>query len=144
MSPATAVAPAATNAPPRTPRAFDLAFTSDPALVSQARLITRAFLGLWKVTGELAENIVLAVSELVANAVEHGTGDVRLRLQYPDSEVRIEVTDDNPTPAVLRPADDEDVSGRGLFLIAVLARKWGVSEDGVTTWCVFRVPATRS
>ncbi|UIX34510.1 ATP-binding protein [Streptomyces sp. GQFP] len=67
-----------------------------------------------------------------------------LRIQYPDGELRIEVTDDNPTPATLRPADDEDLSGRGLFLIAVLSREWGVSDDGRTTWCVFRVPARRS
>ncbi|MFD5130924.1 ATP-binding protein [Streptomyces olindensis] len=144
MSPAAAVAPDATKALPHTSRAFDVAFTSNPASASQARRITRAFLGLWNVNGELAENIVLAISELVTNAVEHGTGDVGLRVQYPDGELRIEVTDDNPTPAELRTADDEDVSGRGLFLVAVLARKWGVSKDGKTTWCVFRVPARRS
>lgn len=144
MSPATAVAPAATKAPPQTSRAFDLAFASAPALVRQARRTTREFLRLWNVNGELAENIVLAVSELVTNAIEHGTGDVGLRIQYPDGELQIEVTDDNPTPATLRPADDEDLSGRGLFLIAVLAREWGVSDDGKTTWCVFRVPARRS
>ncbi|MCQ9179296.1 ATP-binding protein [Streptomyces sp. IBSBF 2953] len=144
MSPATAVAPTATKAPPQTSRAFDLAFTSAPAHVRQARRNTRAFLRLWNVNGELAENIVLAVSELATNAVEHGTGDVRLRIQHPDGELRIEVTDDNPAPATLRLADDEDLSGRGLFLIAVLAREWGVSDDGKTTWCVFRVPARRS
>ncbi|UIX34512.1 ATP-binding protein [Streptomyces sp. GQFP] len=68
MSPATAVAPAATKAPPQTSRAFDLAFASAPALVRQARRTTREFLRLWNVNGELAENIVLAVSELVTNA----------------------------------------------------------------------------
>ncbi|MFF4363520.1 ATP-binding protein [Streptomyces sp. NPDC001604] len=143
MSPAPAVAPTAPKAPPQAPRAFDVALTSEAAVVGQARRITRAFLGLWKVNGELAENIVLAVSELVTNAVEHGTGDVGLRVHYPAGELRIEVTDDNPTPAELRFADDEDVSGRGLFLVAVLARKWGVSNEGKTTWCVFRVPARR-
>ncbi|MDX3719842.1 MULTISPECIES: ATP-binding protein [Streptomyces] len=121
-----------------------MAFASNPACARQARRIIRAFLGLWNVNGELAENIVLAVSELVTNAFEHGTGDVGLRVRYPDDELRIEVTDDNPTPAEMRPAGDEDVSGRGLFIVAVLARKWGVSKDGKTTWCVFHVPAKRS
>ncbi|CCK32132.1 hypothetical protein BN159_7753 [Streptomyces davaonensis JCM 4913] len=144
MSPATAVAPAATKALPQTSRAFDVVFTSDPACVSQARRTTRAFLGLWNVNGELAENIVLAVSELVTNAVEHGTGDVGLRVRYDDDELRIEVTDGNPTPAELRAVGAEAVSGRGLFLVAVLARKWGVSKDGKTTWCVFRVPGRRA
>ncbi|MEU9404112.1 ATP-binding protein [Streptomyces sp. NPDC048281] len=144
MSPATAVAPAATKAPPQASRLFDVAFAPNPACSRQARRITRAFLGLWKVNGELAENIVLAVSELVTNAFEHGTGDVGLRVRYPGDELRIEVTDENPTPAELHPSGDEDVSGRGLFIVAVLARKWGVSKDGTTTWCVFRVPARRS
>lgn len=144
MSTATAVALATSKALPQTSRAFDATFTSDPACVSEARRITRDFLSLWNVKGELAENIVLAVSELVTNAVEHGIGDLGLQVRYPDDELRIEVTDDNPAPAELRSADDEDVSGRGMFLVAVLARKWGVSEDGKTTWCVFRVPARRS
>ncbi|MET8561184.1 ATP-binding protein [Streptomyces flaveolus] len=144
MSPATAVALAAPKAPPQTSRAVDVAFASDPVFVSRARRITRAFLNLWNVNGELAENIVLAISELVTNAIEHGTGDVGLRLRYYDGELRIEVTDDNPTPAELRLAGDEDASGRGLFLVAVLARKWGVSKDGKTTWCIFGIPEGRA
>ncbi|MEV6949241.1 ATP-binding protein [Streptomyces sp. NPDC051172] len=144
MSPATAVALAAPKAPPQTPHAVDVAFASDPAFVSRARRITRALLGLWNVNGELAENIVFAVSELVSNAVEHGTGDVRLRLRYHDGELRIEVTDGNPTPAELCLAGDDDESGRGLFLVAVLARTWGVSKDGKTTWCIFGIPEGRA
>ena len=141
MSPATAVALAAPKAPPQTSRAVDVAFASDPVFVSRARRITRALLGLWNVNGELAETIVLAVSELVTNAVEHGTGDVGLRLRCHDGELRIEVTDGNPTPAELRLAGDDETSGRGLFLVAVLSREWGVSKDGKTTWCLFRIPA---
>ncbi|MDX2680038.1 ATP-binding protein [Streptomyces sp. NY05-11A] len=144
MSSATAVAPAATKALPRTSRVVDMAFASAPACAGHARRITRAFLGLWNVNGELAENIVLAVSELVSNAIEHGTGEVGFRLRYPDGELRIEVTDGNPAPAELRFAGDDDVSGRGLFLVAVLSRKWGVSKDGKTTWCSFRIPEGRA
>ncbi|GAB2718921.1 ATP-binding protein [Streptomyces bullii] len=144
MSPVTAVAPAAAKALPQTWRAFDVAFASDPVCIGLARRITRAFLGLWNVNDELAESIVLAVSELVTNALAHGSGDVGFRLRYPDGELRIEVTDDNPTPAELRFAGDDDVSGRGLFLVAVLSRKWGVSEDGKTTWCIFRIPEGRA
>ncbi|WP_313879488.1 ATP-binding protein [Streptomyces sp. FIT100] len=128
----------------RKSRAFEVAFAPDPACVARARQITGAFLEPCNANGELAEKIVLAVSELVTNAIEHGTGEVGLRIRYSDSDVRIEVTDGNPTPAQMRSATDEDVSGRGLFLVAVLAREWGVSEDGGTTWCVFRVPAGRA
>lgn len=143
MTPATAVAPVAADALPQTSRAFEVAVTPAPTRVGYMRRITVVFLGLSNVRGPLAENIVLAVSELVTNAIEHGEGDVALRVRCADNELRIEVTDGNPTAAKLRPAGQEDVSGRGLLLVAVLARDWGVSDDGKTTWCTFRIPARR-
>ncbi|AZS72461.1 ATP-binding protein [Streptomyces lydicus] len=143
MSPTTAVAPVAAKRLPQTSRAFEAAFEPEPVCVGRARRITTAFLGLWHVRGPLADNIVLVVSELVSNAVEHGAGDVGLRVRYPDDEIRIEVTDGNPAPARMRSAGDDDVSGRGLLLVTVLARKWGVTNDGRTTWAAFRVPSGR-
>ncbi|MDX2820603.1 ATP-binding protein [Streptomyces ipomoeae] len=134
----------ATELVQQTALGFAVAFTPDKARVGPMRRITAAHLRLWKVPGPTAENIVLAVSELVANAIEHGYGDIGLTIVYACGEVRVEVTDSNPTPAKLTFADDEDVSGRGLFLVAVLAQDWGVSGDGRSTWCVFRVPARRS
>lgn len=144
MSPATAVAMVAAELVHQTALGFAVAFTPDKARVGRMRRITAAHLRLWKVPGPTAENIVLAVSELVANAIEHGCGDIELTVLYACGEVRVEVTDGNPAPAKLTVADDEDVSGRGLFLVAVLAQDWGVSTDGRSTWCVFRVPARRS
>ncbi|MEU6406058.1 ATP-binding protein [Streptomyces sp. NPDC046985] len=143
MWPATAVAPVAAKRLPQTSRAFEAAFEPEPVCVGHARRITLAFLGLWHVRGPLADNIALVVSELVSNGVEHGAGDVGLRVQYPDDEIRIEVTDGNPAPARMRSAGDDDESGRGLLLVTVLARKWGVTNDGRTTWATFRVPSGR-
>lgn len=143
MTSATAAAPVAAQPLPQTSHAFQVAFTPARPRVGHMRRITTAFLGLWNVGGPLAENIVLAVSELVTNAVEHGEGDVALRVQYADNELRVAVSDGNPTPASLRSPGDDDDSGRGLLLVTVLAHKWGTSDDGKTTWCVFRVPARR-
>lgn len=143
MTPATAVAPVPAEALPQTARTFEVAFVPDKMQVSRMRRTTAEQLRLWNVRGTLAENVVLAVSELVTNAVQHGHGAVGLRVRYVVGELRIEVTDGNPEPAELRSAGDDDVSGRGLFLVAVFARDWGVSDDGKTTWCTFRVPAGR-
>lgn len=140
MISATAVAPVAVHPLPQTSRAFEVAFAPARLRVGRMRRITRAFLGLWDVGNPLAENIVLAVSELVTNAVGHGEGDVALRVQYADNELRVAVTDGSPTPANLRSAGDDDDSGRGLVLIAVLAHQWGTDDDGRMTWCVFRRP----
>jgi protein-L-isoaspartate(D-aspartate) O-methyltransferase len=120
-------------------RAFEMAFEPDRAWVSRSRRITTAVLGLWKVGGAQAEDIVLIVSELVTNAIEHGEGGVGLRVQWSGSDVRIEVTDDNPAPARMRLSSDDDVSGRGLLLVTVLARRWGVTDDGRTTWATVRI-----
>ncbi|MFB7614596.1 ATP-binding protein [Kitasatospora sp. NPDC056181] len=72
---------------------------------------------------------LLLVSELVTNAVVHGTPlgrRVLLVLDLDPSRLRIEVhdarTDRGP---VLRPVDADDESGRGLILVKSLASRWG-------------------
>ncbi|MFI1965584.1 ATP-binding protein [Streptomyces pathocidini] len=138
MSPTTAVAMTAAELLHQTARGFAVAFTPDKARVGRMRRIAAAHLRLWEVPGPTADDIVLAVSELVTNGIQHGHGDIELKLLYAPGEVRVEVTDGSPSPAQLTSADDEDVSGRGLFLVAALARDWGVSDDGTTTWATFR------
>lgn len=124
-------------------RDFTVTIPPDRARVRGTRRITEAHLGLWKVPLPFAEHIVLAVSELVTNGIAHGHGEIELKVSYADGDLRVEVTDDSSTPARLTVAEDDDVSGRGLFLVAVLAQNWGVSNAGRTTWCVFRIPARR-
>ncbi|MFF4543647.1 ATP-binding protein [Streptomyces sp. NPDC001406] len=143
MSPATAVATLAAELLQRTARGFAVAFTPKEDRVGRMRRITVAHLRLWRVAGPIADDIVLAVSELVTNAVQHGDGDVALEVLYTDDEVRVEVTDGSPEPAQLSSAQPGDVSGRGLFIVAVLSLEWGVSDDGRKTWARFRVPAGR-
>ncbi|MFC5804522.1 ATP-binding protein [Streptomyces formicae] len=145
MTVATAVAPVTARSLPRPAyAAFEVCFAPDSVWVGRSRRITNAFLRWRKVTGPLAENVVLCVSELVTNGVTHGEGDVSLRIRCCGKDIRVEVVDSNPAPATMRSADDDDPSGRGLLLVTVLSRKWGVSKDGTTTWCTFRIPEGRS
>ncbi|WP_234434332.1 ATP-binding protein [Streptomyces sp. NRRL F-5126] len=124
-------------------RGFSVAFAPDRSQVSGVRRITRAHLRMWSVPDSQAEDIVLAISELVTNSVQHGHGDIALRVRYSADDVHVEVSDSNPVPAELRVAGDDDVSGRGLFLIAALSSGWGVSDNGTTTWCTFRMSAVK-
>ncbi|AIA06711.1 ATP-binding protein [Streptomyces noursei] len=140
MTLATADAPVASRLPRPAYAAVEVSFAPDTVWAGRSRRITNAFLRWLKVSAPLAEDIVLCVSELVTNGVTHGEGDVSLRVRYRNNEVRVEVVDGNPEPATMRSADDDDPSGRGLLLVKVLSRKWGVSEDGKTTWCTFRIP----
>ncbi|MEU1931182.1 ATP-binding protein [Streptomyces sp. NPDC019826] len=143
MTSAPAVAPVAVQPLPQTSY-FEVAFAPSRHRVGSMRRITSAFLGLWDLHGPLAEDIVLAVSELVTNAIEHGEGGVALRVQCADNELHVAVTDESPAPASLRSPSDDDQSGRGLLLITVLADRWGTSDDGKTTWCRFDLPSGRA
>lgn len=122
---------------------FAVAFTPDECRVAHMRKIAAAHLRLWRVPKPTSENVILAVSELVTNGIQHGHGAVGLKAVCSDGVLRVEVTDGNPSPAQLTTAEDDDLSGRGLYLVSVLARNWGVSDDGHTTWCDFRLSSGR-
>ncbi|MFD5350952.1 ATP-binding protein [Streptomyces sp. NPDC058657] len=124
-------------------RVFIEAFAPDAAHVKGMRHSTAAVLKAWGLHGPAVPEIVLSVCELVTNTIVHGWGDATLRIRYRDRVVHIEVTDDNPAPARLRPASSGDVSGRGLALIDAFADGWGVSNDGRTTWATFLTAAGR-
>ncbi|MFF3730765.1 ATP-binding protein [Streptomyces sp. NPDC002476] len=120
--------------PPR-PHLFEVAFLPGPERVAQMRRLTTAYLRYWQVPEPLQSDMVLVVSELVTNAIQHGKGQVGLRIKSTDTRALIEVSDENPDPPRLRLATDDEVSGRGMLIVDSLAQSWGVSRDGMTTWC---------
>ncbi|MFJ1838011.1 ATP-binding protein [Streptomyces sp. NPDC088175] len=134
----TAPAPAAPHTAPlplRRGGGFEVAFVPGPERIAQMRKITAVHLRYWKVPEPQRPDIILIVSELVTNAMVHGHGQVGLRIDRTDDQVYIEVTDENPAPAQLRHSTEDDMSGRGLHIVDVLAQNWGVSNGGRTTWC---------
>ncbi|WP_432097651.1 ATP-binding protein [Streptomyces sp. bgisy100] len=139
-SPASAAAP---QAMAQDLRCFAVTFAPDEARVADMRRTTADHLRRWDVPARLADDAVLAVSELGTNAIEHGLGNVDLRVWCSREGLRIEVTDESSESAELRSAAADDLSGRGLFLIAALSHAWGTSDGGRTTWCEFRLPAGR-
>ncbi|MFF5010771.1 ATP-binding protein [Streptomyces phaeochromogenes] len=107
---------------------------TDRAWPQRIRRIIRARLRHWE-RPDLTDSTELLATELVTNALKHGRGDVGVRMYPTADRVRIEVRDgshDRPVPRVAAP-DDED--GRGLSLVIAIADDWGVSHDGMTTWC---------
>jgi len=90
--------------------------------------------------GEI-ETLRLLVSEVVTNAVRHGSHSepVELNARW-NSEVRVEVCDGGErfTPQPRLGALDEP-GGFGLYLVGRLADRWGVETDrGTTVWFVLR------
>lgn len=106
-----------------------------PTAPACARLHTKQVLWEWGLAG-LSEASELIVSELVTNAVQiTATNElltpVRLWLSNHEPRVLIEVWDGDPQPPILKPVDASgvpplgDESGRGLFLVASLSKRWG-------------------
>ncbi|WP_436789901.1 ATP-binding protein [Yinghuangia sp. YIM S10712] len=85
----------------------------------------------------LVDDATLLVSELVTNALRHGIGKPELSLGLGGSALRIEVTDLGPGLPYPRTAEPEDKSGRGLWLVQLLANRWGFTRwaDGKSAWC---------
>ena len=106
----------------------------DLSEVARARARTREQLQEWRL-GDLAVTAELVVSELVTNALRHGTGPVWMVLHY-DGALRIEVGDASHEPPLLVPPHLDGTSGRGLALVDALAAKWGTQHHsaGKTVW----------
>ena len=95
----------------------------DPAAVATVRAEAGRQLKAWGLP-EAVFTTELIVSELVTNAIRHAEGPVQLRLLR-DSALICEVADASSTSPRLRRARTTDEGGRGLFLVAQLAQRWG-------------------
>ncbi|MFF8963522.1 ATP-binding protein [Streptomyces globisporus] len=91
-----------------------------------ARRLVRVALAVWGLE-DMADDGALIVSELVANAVQHARREsVRVIVECPAAScVRIGVVDFSRVPPSRRGPDDESEHGRGLPLVAAVAKNWG-------------------
>ncbi|MGW8680091.1 SpoIIE family protein phosphatase [Streptomyces sp. NPDC055817] len=112
----------------------------DPAIVGQARSLTTSQLTAWELD-ELAFTAELVVSELVTNAIRYARAPIQLRLIRSTSLI-CEVSDASSTSPHMRQAADTDESGRGLFMIAQMAERWGTRHTlaGKTIWAECAAP----
>ncbi|RKN11566.1 ATP-binding protein [Streptomyces radicis] len=95
-------------------------------------------------SADMASDVVLAASELMANAAEHARGPFELRVRVKDLRLLCEVVDrETQMPEILRfqqgevahrPGDDAETPlsaleerGRGLLIVHTVSRgRWGV------------------
>lgn len=118
-----------------------LVLEASPTAPGQGRAAALSFLhrlGL----GHVADDVVLVVSEMVTNAVRHGTGPVTLELERDTQAVVVGVRDESPEQPVARQADADAEGGRGLELVDLLCVAHGVrsSPPGKTVWGALRTP----
>ena len=122
---------------------------ADPVSVSAARRFVTDGLVAWQ-RAALIDSATLCVSELAGNAALHaGSTFMEIAMQPRGTSVRVSVEDDGAVPAeVVSPRatfewdddgfslDDEPTTGRGLAIVSVLAREWGVEHtpEGKRVW----------
>lgn len=81
------------------------------------------------------ENVTLLTSELVTNAVTHGTGKVTLSGALDGDRVLVEVVDEgHGFERTLRKREFDDVGGRGLMIVDAEASRWGIHEGTTHVW----------
>jgi hypothetical protein len=118
--------------------AVEVALANDATAPGQARRLPT-----------LVDSCVLAVSELVTNAIRHGLPPVGLLMRRRPGHVRIDVNDARPEPLSAEGATQPDgmaESGRGLGLVREVADELGserVPGDGKNVYASWNVDGTR-
>jgi anti-sigma regulatory factor (Ser/Thr protein kinase) len=126
------------------PSGIDRAVDLEPTLAAPAlaRRFVRRTLGdgVSRETLELAE---LLTSELVTNAIRHGSGHVSVAVRRRDGVLTVSVSDDDAAVPVVPPEEPLALGGRGVRMVQRLAEDWGVSprENGPGKVVWFRLPA---
>lgn len=93
---------------------------------------------------DLRRDVLIAVSELVTNAVTHAASAPRVHLMVLDGHVRLEVHDASAARPVRKTGSAS--GGFGIRLIAELSESWGWSptDGGKVVWAEFDADRTRS
>jgi anti-sigma regulatory factor (Ser/Thr protein kinase) len=80
----------------------------------------------------------LVASELVTNAISHGTGPIELQLSLAPHRLRVGVFDHDgrSVRAAPRAPSSSSVSGRGLRIVGAVSSEWGVDQKdrGKVVW----------
>ncbi|WP_418275136.1 SpoIIE family protein phosphatase [Isoptericola jiangsuensis] len=119
------------------PRSRRWLLPSEPASIGRARHAVLRTCQAWGLKDSAAAELV--VSELVANGVLHGWGNIALRLYDTGDGLRIEVEDANPAPPVATDGHPNRLGGFGMQIVERLADwGWRPSGSGKLVWAKLR------
>ena len=90
---------------------------------------------------QVVQDVLLVVTELVDNVVQHTDAGGELHVDHADDVVRVAVHDYSRAFPQLQRPDPRRPGGRGLMLVAAVARTWGSrpTPTGKVVWA--HVPA---
>lgn len=114
----------------------------DVTAPARARHEVRSFLLAAGLCEAQLDDVLLATSELVTNAFEHGERPQRLELAYTDERLTLRVHDTGSRLPELRAPSPAEARSRGLVLVQALSEDWGFERcpGGKFVWAVFRLP----
>ena len=124
------------GAPPTSDAVLQLALPPDPPSVGDARRALDDYSRSRDVPDDLAQSGVLAISELVTNAVLHAHTPILVLADYDRGTLTLAVQDGEATLPMLLPADPEREGGRGVAIIDHLGGTWGIQRTvlGKMVW----------
>jgi anti-sigma regulatory factor (Ser/Thr protein kinase) len=113
---------------------YRASFEGLPGTVRQARAFVADSLG--QSSGVDKEALDLVVSELVTNVVVHARTPFEVLVVVDSLRLRIEVADLSRAAPVSKPWSEDAEGGRGLWIVAAIARSWGyeVTNRGKVVW----------
>jgi anti-sigma regulatory factor (Ser/Thr protein kinase) len=91
----------------------------------------------------LVEDMRLVVSELVTNAIEHARTPLLVRIEQESQVVLLTVQDRSLDLPHERFPEVQNAGGRGLFIVDLLSRDWGVTVGPgrqKSVWATFAAP----
>jgi anti-sigma regulatory factor (Ser/Thr protein kinase) len=88
------------------------------------------------VPDQLAEGGILAMSELVTNAVIHAGTPALVLAEYDGANLTLAVADGADDPPMVLPPDNERDHGRGVAIVEELGASWGIRRTflGKVVW----------
>ncbi|WP_042366383.1 ATP-binding protein [Streptacidiphilus neutrinimicus] len=88
---------------------------------------------------EAVEDVLLVVSELVANASSHGGGAAEIAVVINGLRLTVSVADAESRLPRVRPVEPSQPGGHGLHVVELLATVWGTTPGphGKTVWATF-------
>ncbi|MEO5874042.1 MAG: ATP-binding protein [Streptosporangiaceae bacterium] len=112
-----------------------------PRIVSTARRMLHDLLGE---DHPVLDEAQICQSELITNALRYSDsggegGQVRVEIEYDRSHTTVRVVDDGGSATFPQVTQASDESGRGLAIVAALARAWGVRQVGRRTAVWFTI-----
>ncbi len=109
-----------------------------PSPKAARRIVREMLVGI---SPAVIDTVEILVSEIVTNALVHGSGDRSLLMNLQHDCVHVEVHDGDRTLVVPLEVDVLSEHGRGLAIVDALASSWGVDvrDDGKAVWFDLRL-----